>query len=100
MAETGPAGRVRYLRVAHDRGTLEWRSDRFRSAVEAVAPGTVPSTFFSVRPEPGGGFRLEGRGWGHGVGMCQMGAARLGRELTGEEILRHYYPGSSLTIAY
>ena len=40
---------------------------------------------------------LKGMGWGHGVGLCQMGA--LGMALAGknhEEILLHYYPGSSL----
>lgn len=45
---------------------------------------------------------LSGRGWGHGVGMCQCGAqgiARKGR--TASQILRHYYPGSRIsTIDY
>jgi stage II sporulation protein D len=38
-----------------------------------------------------------GRGWGHGVGLCQIGAfgmALLGR--SAEEILGHYYPGTTL----
>lgn len=39
-------------------------------------------------------FIIEGRGWGHGVGMCQVGAARMAVEgKTAEEILRFYYPG-------
>ncbi len=45
---------------------------------------------------------LSGRGWGHGVGMCQYGAegmARAGKNT--EQILQHYYPGSKiLTIDY
>ncbi len=45
---------------------------------------------------------LSGRGWGHGVGMCQYGAegmARGGKNT--EQILQHYYPGSKiLTIDY
>ena len=41
--------------------------------------------------------RLEGRGWGHGVGLCQIGAAVMASEGYGyEEILKHYYPGTEL----
>ncbi len=42
-------------------------------------------------------FYLHGGGWGHGVGMCQVGAA--GRAQAGQshaEILSHYYPGTAL----
>ncbi|MHC4488742.1 MAG: SpoIID/LytB domain-containing protein, partial [Planctomycetota bacterium] len=42
---------------------------------------------------------LSGRGWGHGVGMCQYGAegmARGGKNT--EQILQHYYPGSKILI--
>lgn len=43
------------------------------------------------------GYHLQGRGLGHGVGMCQWGAARMS-ELGAnyEEILKHYYPGAVL----
>jgi len=41
--------------------------------------------------------RLKGRGWGHGVGLCQIGAAVMAsRGYTYDEILRHYYPGSDI----
>lgn len=41
--------------------------------------------------------RLRGAGWGHGVGLCQIGAAVMAREGYGyESILAHYYPGSAL----
>ena len=41
---------------------------------------------------------LEGRGWGHGVGLCQIGAAVMSTKGYGyKEILEHYYPGSNLT---
>ena len=40
---------------------------------------------------------LSGRGWGHGVGMCQWGAMQLSKEGVGfERILKHYYPGTTL----
>jgi len=44
---------------------------------------------------------VEGRGFGHGVGMCQYGAegqARRGRRAGG--ILNYYYPGSKLVRVY
>ena len=41
--------------------------------------------------------RLDGRGWGHGVGLCQIGAAVMASEGYGyREILQHYYPHSEL----
>lgn len=46
-------------------------------------------------------FNIKGAGWGHGVGLCQIGA--LGMALSGyasKEILKHYFPGSTLTQIY
>ncbi|MEJ2544227.1 MAG: hypothetical protein P8Y99_09180, partial [Calditrichaceae bacterium] len=46
-------------------------------------------------------FQYQGAGWGHGVGLCQIGA--LGMALKGfeaEQILAHYYPGSMITKIY
>ena len=41
--------------------------------------------------------RLEGRGWGHGVGLCQIGAAVMATQgYTYHQILQHYYPGATL----
>ena len=41
--------------------------------------------------------RLDGRGWGHGVGLCQIGAAVMAAEgYSYKEILSHYYPGTEL----
>ncbi len=46
-------------------------------------------------------FVLRGAGWGHGVGLCQIGAAALAcRGFTAEEILARYFPGTSLTRLY
>lgn len=42
-------------------------------------------------------FLLKGAGWGHGVGLCQIGAAMMGeRGYSFSQILEHYYPGSLL----
>ncbi|MCR5180376.1 MAG: DUF4922 domain-containing protein [Bacteroidaceae bacterium] len=46
-------------------------------------------------------FVLHGHGWGHGVGMCQIGAAVMGHQgYTYEQILAHYYPGAIITKKY
>ena len=48
-----------------------------------------------------GSFSFEGKGWGHGAGMCQIGA--LGMALNGTStgsILTHYFPKAKLAQVY
>jgi SpoIID/LytB domain protein len=46
-------------------------------------------------------FVLEGAGWGHGVGLCQIGAAVMAaRGFSAEDILRHYFRGAALQKCY
>lgn len=46
-------------------------------------------------------FVLTGAGWGHGVGLCQIGAAVMGEEgYTYDEILAHYYRDAMLQKLY
>lgn len=46
-------------------------------------------------------FVLLGAGWGHGVGMCQIGAAVMGQKgYTYQQILHHYYKGADITTLY
>ncbi|MEZ3532753.1 MAG: SpoIID/LytB domain-containing protein [Muribaculaceae bacterium] len=43
-------------------------------------------------------FILHGAGWGHGVGLCQIGAASMASQsYSFRQILAHYYPGTQLT---
>ena len=56
----------------------------------------IRSPLFSVTPMDDA-VVIEGRGWGHGVGLCQWGAAELARRgLSAAEILAYYYPGAQL----
>ena len=42
---------------------------------------------------------LRGVGWGHGVGLCQMGALGMALDqIAYEDILKHYYPGTQLAM--
>ena len=46
-------------------------------------------------------FVLNGAGWGHGVGLCQIGAAVMGeRGYKYADILTHYFPGASIDKRY
>lgn len=48
-----------------------------------------------------GGFRIDGRGFGHGAGMCQWGARVYAEKgWSYEKILAHYYPGTELQTLY
>ncbi len=46
-------------------------------------------------------FILRGAGWGHGVGLCQIGAAMMAEKgYKHDEILKHYFPGTSIKTEY
>jgi peptidoglycan hydrolase-like amidase len=67
-------------------------------------PSFLLSSAFLHRWEGEGSSRtlhLQGAGWGHGVGLCQIGG--VGMAITGKnwkEILRHYFPSSELRMEY
>ncbi len=59
----------------------------------AVGNTKLKSTSFQVLRAPSGGFALEGKGHGHGVGMCQVGARAMAEEgRSYVQILQFYYP--------
>ncbi|MFW5914900.1 MAG: SpoIID/LytB domain-containing protein [Planctomycetota bacterium] len=63
----------------------------------AVGPQRIKSTDFTVTPA-GRSFVFKGKGWGHGIGLCQWGARGFAEDgYSAPEILRHYYPESQLT---
>ena len=60
---------------------------------------TIPGNHFSVSPE-GEALVVRGRGAGHGVGLCQQGAAGMARSgASFLDILRHYFPNTQLAAA-
>jgi len=55
------------------------------------------SSAFIVKRTPDNGFVLHGAGWGHGVGLCQIGAAVMAdKGYNYRQILAHYYPNSEI----
>ena len=89
------SGRILTLRVETDKGHFDVQTDRTRWLFKKA--GTIlPSSFFTVKKE-GKEWVLTGTGFGHGVGMCQMGVrARAQAGQSYQEILSHYYPGITL----
>lgn len=82
------------------RGPGGRRQFRARALRSALGSRRLKSTYFTVLRIPDG-FRFRGRGYGHGVGLCQWGAqgmAQAGHDY--QEILAHYYPGSELVRIY
>lgn len=60
--------------------------------------GNYTSTNGIVSIVPRATLSLKGKGAGHGVGMCQVGALRMARRQAGyHEILQHYYPGTRIS---
>jgi len=87
----GKNGHGGWVKIFHSSGNIVIRADDFR---HIVGPSRVKSTRFEVSLK-GSSFIFTGRGYGHGVGMCQWGArgmARKGKKAL--EILAYYYPGA------
>jgi stage II sporulation protein D len=99
VAATTGSGRATKIRVVDAGGlSILVNADSWRRFIGGMK---VPSTWFTIRDD-GERIVLEnGHGFGHGVGMCQWGAEYLAEHgLTGEQILRYYYPGVQLVRAY
>jgi len=89
----GPAGKSIRLRTADVRIAL------LRAGVPAA--GKLYSTNCRLRDAGDAIEFAEGRGFGHGVGLCQWGAeGKAAAGWTAEQILRFYYPGAKLFRAY
>ena len=96
---TGPidsSGRVPDVRATGQR-RVDIRSDDFRAVVnKALGPKGIQSTRFRLRTN-GPDYVVTGTGYGHGVGLCQLGAlARARRGTDADEILATYFPGTVL----
>ncbi len=96
VTSTGPGERVLTVRL-EGATTRNVTGEVLRAVITATrGPRAVMSTRFVVSATPTG-FRLSGSGFGHGVGLCQIGAlARARRGDSLRSILEQYYPGARL----
>jgi stage II sporulation protein D len=92
----GPSGRIYRLKITGERDYIIIGKEL--EIRRALSPSHLYSSAFVVDRESGN-FVLRGAGWGHGVGLCQIGAAVMANTgKTYTEILQHYYRGTTISI--
>jgi len=103
--ERGESGRIIRLRIIGEKRTLVIGKEL--EIRRALSRSHLYSSAFVVRAAQGhlsdypARFTLIGAGWGHGVGLCQIGAAVMAdRGHSHEEILSHYFKGAELLERY
>ncbi len=99
IKKVGYSRRPIELEIIGSNGVKTLKGGKIRSALR------LPEQLFVMNKRYSGstvtGYTFTGRGWGHGVGMCQYGAfglAKMGVKF--DEIIRHYYTGVDVTKAY
>jgi stage II sporulation protein D len=96
-----PSGRVAALTVQTESGSYTLKGNDIRFVLRDPKGTILNSTLFSLSAASSGGevssLTVNGRGYGHGIGMCQWGA--IGRARAGQNyrtILETYYPGTTI----
>jgi stage II sporulation protein D len=96
-----PSGRLRALTVQTTSGSYTLRGNDIRFVLRDPKGAILNSTLINVQESKADGevssLTVNGRGYGHGIGMCQWGA--IGRARAGQDfrtILETYYPGTTI----
>ena len=98
IVKKGESGRIHTIEITGTQKSV--RIGKELSIRRLLADDCLYSSWFTIH-ETGDSYILHGKGWGHGVGLCQIGAARMA--LSGKnykEILEFYYPGTDIKKAY
>lgn len=89
--EFSPYNSVKKLHIVGEKGTKELKGEQVRTKLK------LNSTRFTVSKGDNGTFVLQGKGWGHGLGMSQYGASYLANQgYSHLQILNHYYKNVAL----
>ncbi|MBI3268701.1 MAG: SpoIID/LytB domain-containing protein [Planctomycetes bacterium] len=101
ILDARPSGRVLKVGLVHVKSGSERTTKMSGAAFRLALDGDrVKSTWFTIERRDGK-WVLSGHGWGHGVGMCQSGAQRMGQKgMDFAAILRFYYPQGELAKGY
>ena len=101
VAERDESGRVVRAVLEGNEGAAEIRGEELRRVISLrFGAHSLKSTRFSIQLD-GNRVIFEGRGFGHGVGLCQRGTVeRLKAGHAAETVLTFYYPGTKLTRYY
>ncbi|MGB2868512.1 MAG: SpoIID/LytB domain-containing protein [Bacteroidota bacterium] len=102
--QRGPSGRIFRLRIEGTKKTIvvgkELEIRRWLSKSHLYSSAFIVETEKDSQGTPTQ-FTLRGGGWGHGVGLCQIGAAVMAAKGFGaEEIVKHYFRGAELQKLY
>jgi stage II sporulation protein D len=92
VTRRGSSGRALQATITTDRSQLTLSGFELRQALEL--PDLIFTVLKASAPDGSAEFVFVGRGWGHGVGLCQNGS--YGMALSGskfDQILKHYYTG-------
>ena len=96
--ERGKSGRIWKLKIVGTKKTFTIGKEL--EIRRALSETHLLSSAFDVERQ-GDRFILHGKGWGHGVGLCQIGAAVMGEQgKTYDEILLFYYRGANIKRLY
>ena len=96
--ERGKSGRIWKLKIVGTKKTFTIGKEL--EIRRALSESHLYSSAFDVE-KTDKGFRLHGKGWGHGVGLCQIGAAVMGQQgYRYDEILLHYYRNAEIKKIY
>ena len=100
----GPSGRISRLKIEGSKRTVivgkELEIRRWLSQSHLLSSAFVVSKTSAVDGSVES-FTLTGGGWGHGVGLCQIGAAVMASKgFKAEEILAHYFTGAKIKKLY
>ena len=99
----GASGRIIKLKIVFlniENGTQNIEINSEYEIRKNLSPSFLYSSAFTIN-KINNEFILEGKGWGHGVGLCQIGA--LGMAISKKSttsILNHYYPGTKINTIY
>ena len=100
----GASGRIYRLRIVGSKRTMivgkELEIRRWLSKSHLYSSAFIVKTECDAHGEVER-FIFHGAGWGHGVGLCQIGAAVMAMKgFTAEDILKHYFPGTRIRNIY
>ncbi|MHB1455556.1 MAG: SpoIID/LytB domain-containing protein [Armatimonadota bacterium] len=87
------SGRVKSVKLTFEKGESRITGPRFR---EIFGMSVIKSTMMTLTANPDGSYLINGKGYGHGIGMCASGAngmAKAHPEYTYRDILNRYYTG-------
>jgi len=94
VTQSSPSGRALRVEVRGAKAAQTVTGERVRDSLD------LQSTLYTIEKTAPDTVIFRGKGWGHGVGLCQIGAKALASpplSYTYDRILAHYFPGAVIT---